>query len=59
MTSPHPDEDRLTEMSEAWTDDQRAYRSWAQVIKEVRLDNLMVTLAHAEPGKNDEAANLN
>lgn len=59
MTRPGDEDDLLTEMSEAWTDDQLAYRSWAQAIEEMRLDNLMVTLAHACQGKRDDAGTLN
>lgn len=59
MTRRHPNEDQLTEMSETWTDNQPAYHSWTQAIEEMRLDNLMVTLAHDCQGKRDDAGTLN
>ncbi|MDP9766166.1 hypothetical protein [Deinococcus enclensis] len=59
MTRAFTEEDRLTEMSDAWTDDQPAYRSWMQAIEEIQLDNRTVTLAHAVQGKCDDAGTLN
>lgn len=59
MTGPKAEEDRLTEMSDAWTDNQAVYRSWAQAIEEIRLDNLSVTLEHARQSTRNDARTVN
>lgn len=59
MTGSNAEEDRLTEMSDAWTDNQPAYRSWVQAIEEIRLDNLSVTLEHARQSTRDEVWTVN